>query len=48
MLERAAKEDETFEPYYRIFSAISDGKRFNILREVRLPQWAGRGGDECT
>jgi len=36
-----------YEPYSRIFSAISS-KKFNILREVKLPQWAGRGGDTCA
>ena len=38
--------DEKVQPYYRIFHAISS-KKFNILREVKLPQWANRGGDEC-
>lgn len=47
VLEEAADEDERFEAYHSIFSAISS-KRFNILREVKLPQWADRGGDECT
>lgn len=45
-LKEAADKDDRFDPYHRIFSAISS-KRFNILREVRLPQWANRGGDEC-
>lgn len=45
-LSGAAEEDERFEPYHQIFSAIA-GKKFNILREVKLPQWADRGGDEC-
>lgn len=45
-LDVAAKEDEAFEPYRKIFHAISS-KKFNILREVKLPQWADRGGDEC-
>jgi hypothetical protein len=48
VLEKEAKEDDTFEPYFKIFSAIAAGKKFNILREVKLPQWADRGGDECT
>lgn len=39
--------DEQFLPYHKIFNAISS-KKFNILREVKLPQWAGRGGDTCT
>jgi len=47
VLEGAAEKEEKFQPYYSIFSAISS-KRFNILREVKLPQWADRGGDECT
>ena len=45
-LEKASDEDEVYEPYHQIFSAIAS-KRFNILREVKLPQWADRGGDEC-
>jgi len=45
-LERKAKEDERFDPYHRVFSAIAS-KRFNILREVKLPQWSNRGGDGC-
>jgi DNA-directed RNA polymerase specialized sigma24 family protein len=45
-LEKAAEADERFDPYRAIFSAIA-GKKFNILREVKLPQWADRGGDEC-
>jgi DNA-directed RNA polymerase specialized sigma24 family protein len=45
-LEVAADENPTLVNYYSIFSAISS-KKFNILREVKLPQWAGRGGDEC-
>ncbi len=47
VLEKAAQGDARFEPYHKIFSSISDGKRFNILREVRLPQWQDRGGDAC-
>jgi DNA-directed RNA polymerase specialized sigma24 family protein len=46
VLKEAADRDETFVPYFKVFSAIS-GKKFNILREVRLPQWANRGGDGC-
>lgn len=45
-LENAAEKEERFEPYHRIFSAIAS-KKFNILREVKLPQWADRGGDGC-
>jgi hypothetical protein len=47
VLEDAAKRETKFEPYYKVFSALSVGKRFNILREVKLPQWQDRGGDEC-
>jgi DNA-directed RNA polymerase specialized sigma24 family protein len=43
-LEGAAAKDEKFKPYYEVFKKISN-KGFNILREVRLPQWANRGGD---
>lgn len=46
-LQMAAEKDERYQPYHKIFSAISGGKKFNILREVKLPQWADRGGDEC-
>lgn len=45
-LEKRAGEDTRFTPYHKVFSAIAS-KRFNILREVRLPQWANRGGDGC-
>ncbi len=45
-LGKAAENDERLEPYHKIFSAIAS-KKFNILREVRLPQWADRGGDAC-
>jgi predicted XRE-type DNA-binding protein len=44
-LKKKAEEDARFEPYHRIFAAICEG--FNILREVKLPQWANRGGDQC-
>lgn len=47
VLQVAAEKDEKYKPYYKIFSAISGGKMFNILREVKLPQWADRGTDEC-
>jgi len=46
VLEARASVEPCYEPYCRIFSAIAS-KRFNILREVKLPQWADRGGDEC-
>lgn len=45
VLEDAAAREETFQPYHKVFSAISK-KKFNILREVKLPQWANRGGDK--
>lgn len=44
VLEGAAQRDNSFDPYHRAFSAISQ-RKFNILREVKLPQWADRGGD---
>lgn len=46
LLKEAAEKDPKYDPYHRIFSAISS-KKFNILREVKLPQWANRGGDQC-
>lgn len=47
VLADAAQKDERFLPYHSIFSSISS-KKFNILREVRLPQWTDRGLDACT
>lgn len=47
ILQAAAQKNEKYEPYHKIFSSISAGKKFNILREVKLPQWADRGTDEC-
>jgi len=47
VLEGAAQGNERFVPYHSVFSAIAS-KKFNILREVKLPQWADRGGDECA
>jgi len=44
-LKDAAEKDARFVPYHKVFSAISS-KHFNILREVSLPQWKDRGGDE--
>lgn len=44
-LKDASDRDPQFVPYYKVFHAISS-KKFNILREVKLPQWANRGGDE--
>jgi len=46
-LRDVAKLDLRYMPYQQIFSAIAS-KKFNILREVKLPQWADRGGDECS
>ena len=46
VLETAAQRDAKFSPYLKIFSAIS-AKKFNILREVKLPQWQSRGVDRC-
>lgn len=44
MLQEVAKLDARFVPYEKWFSAVS-AKNFNILREVKLPQWSNRGGD---
>lgn len=46
-LREAAALDAKFEPYSEIFTKIS-AKNFNILKEVQLPQWSKRGGDELT
>lgn len=46
VLDKAVEAHEHLGPYHKIFRAISS-KKFNILREVKLPQWADRGGDEC-
>jgi DNA-directed RNA polymerase specialized sigma24 family protein len=45
-LKLASSDDEKFLPYYTLYSSIAS-KHFNILREVSLPQWRGRGGDQC-
>jgi DNA-directed RNA polymerase specialized sigma24 family protein len=45
LLRESAEEDESLEPYSEIFTKISS-KKFNILREVKLPQWADRGINE--
>jgi DNA-directed RNA polymerase specialized sigma24 family protein len=45
-LEKRADEDDKFLPYKKVFSSIAS-KKFNILREVKLPQWSNRGGDGC-
>jgi hypothetical protein len=47
VLEEASSKNDLFQPYSKIFSAISK-KKFNILREVKLPQWASRGGDRVA
>ncbi len=44
-LERFSIDSEIYKPYHKIFVSIAS-KKFNILREVKLPQWAGRGGDK--
>lgn len=46
-LKEVASQNSKYEPYSQIFSKIA-AKNFNILKEVQLPQWAGRGGDELT
>lgn len=46
-LKEIAALNPKYEPYSAIFNKISD-KGFNMLREVKLPQWQGRGGDEIT
>jgi len=46
-LKEIAAENPKYEPYSLIFGKIS-AKGFNILREVSLPQWRGRGGDELA
>lgn len=45
-LEKRAAEEDKFMRYCKVFSSIAS-KKFNILREVRLPQWSNRGGDGC-
>lgn len=47
VLKEVVETEPQYEPYLKVFAAIS-GKKFNILREVKLPQWADRGGDECV
>lgn len=46
-LQELAISDSKLEPYSDIFNKISS-KKFNILREVKLPQWSNRGGNEIT
>lgn len=45
-LEKVTEGNEKYLPYQKIFSTVAS-KNFNILKEVKLPQWAGRGGDKC-
>ena len=45
-LELRAADDLRFEPYAKIFTMLSN-KNFSVLKFVSLPQWSGRGGDEC-
>jgi len=45
-LETIAGTDDKYQPYQKVFTAIAS-KKFNILREVKLPQWQGRGMDKC-
>lgn len=46
-LQDVSQTKVKYQPYQQIFSAVAS-KKFNILREVRLPQWADRGGDNCS
>lgn len=46
VLEKLATQEPKYQPYQKVFSSIAS-KRFNILREVKLPQWQGRGIDKC-
>jgi DNA-directed RNA polymerase specialized sigma24 family protein len=45
-LELFAKQNKQLVPYNCIFSLIAK-KNFNVLKEVRLPQWQGRGMAKC-
>lgn len=45
-LQDLSLSDSSLEPYAEIFSKIIQEKKFNILREVKLPQWSNRGGNE--
>ncbi len=47
VLALAAAQDSVYNPYYQVFHAIS-AKKFNILREVKLPQWENRGMDKIA
>lgn len=44
-LQKASDHDPKYAPYHLLFSRI--GENFNVLREVRLPQWADRGQSVC-
>lgn len=44
-LKFMAAKDERWKPYADMFGKISL-KKFNILSEVKLPQWSGRGGNQ--
>jgi hypothetical protein len=46
-LEDIAAQNSKYEPYRAIFCKIAQ-RGFNLLHEVKLPQWQGRGGDEIT
>jgi hypothetical protein len=45
-LELAGKNSEHFEELAEMFQKITE--RWNILREVQLPQWTHRGVDSCS
>lgn len=47
-LQDLSLADSRLEPYSEIFSKIIEEKKFNILREVKLPQWSNRGGNEIV
>lgn len=46
ILTEKAKEDPKYERYAKLFSMIAS-KNFNILKEVKLPQWSQRGINAC-
>lgn len=47
LLEKLALTNPLYEPYHQFFGAISK-KNWNALRAVELPQWSGRGLNECS
>jgi DNA-directed RNA polymerase specialized sigma24 family protein len=47
VLKTASEKDRSLDRYYRVFGSISN-KNFNVLREVKLPQWSSRGMDKLT